>query len=87
MPEWGTDAYPAPIVDEAQALQHAKSVLYGLRDSPQAQAEARQIQLKHGSRRAGLPPSGRQGAPRRQAAPRGASPASSHHEAQAELFT
>jgi len=80
IPEWGTDAYPAPIVDEAPALHHAKNVLYGLRQSEAAQAEAQQIQLKHGSRRAGLPHSGR-------ATKRRVSASTPRSTAQAELFT
>jgi deoxyribodipyrimidine photo-lyase len=57
VPEWGSDAYPAPIVDERTALDHAKAVLYGLRATPQARAEADAVQDRHGSRKAGLPPS------------------------------
>jgi deoxyribodipyrimidine photo-lyase len=57
VPEWGSDAYPSPIVDERTALAHAKAVLYGLRATPQARAEADAVQDRHGSRKAGLPPS------------------------------
>ena len=69
VPEFGTPAYPAPIVDERKALAAAKERLYGLRRGPAARAEADAIQQRHGSRRSGLPPSG---APRR--APRPAVP-------------
>jgi deoxyribodipyrimidine photo-lyase len=65
LPELGTPAYPAPIVDERQALAAAKERLYALRRSPEARAEADAIQQRHGSRRSGLPPSGaRRGAAR-----------------------
>jgi deoxyribodipyrimidine photo-lyase len=57
VPEWGTDAYPAPIVDEREALRLAKDRLYGLRKTAQAHQEADAIQQKHGSRKSGLPPS------------------------------
>ena len=56
LPEWGTPAYPAPVVDEAAVLARAKTVLYGLRQQAEVRAEARAIQDRHGSRRAGLPP-------------------------------
>jgi deoxyribodipyrimidine photo-lyase len=58
VPEFGTDAYPPPIVDEVAALKRAKDRLYGLRSAPAARAEADAVQRKHGSRQAGLPPSG-----------------------------
>ncbi len=50
--------YPAPIVDEKSALRSAKERLYGVRQSPEARAEADSIQARHGSRKSGLPPSG-----------------------------
>ncbi|XVJ68322.1 MAG: deoxyribodipyrimidine photolyase [Rhizobacter sp.] len=56
VPEFGTPAYPPPIVDEKLALQQAKDRLYGVRKSSTAHAEAAQIQNKHGSRKSGLPP-------------------------------
>ena len=59
VPEFGTLAYPAPIVDERATLKHAKDRLYGLRATPEARAEAGAVQHKHGSRKSGLPPSGR----------------------------
>jgi len=58
LPEWGTPAYPAPIVDEAAALKRAKDTLYGLRRGERAHQEADAIQQRHGSRKAGLPRSG-----------------------------
>lgn len=65
VPELGTPAYPAPIVDERTALADMKSQLYALRQTQAARAEADAIQQKHGSRRSGLPPTRR----RRAAAP------------------
>jgi deoxyribodipyrimidine photo-lyase len=59
VPEWGTPAYPAPIVDEQAAARAAKERMYGLRGLPEARNEADQIQERHGSRLSGLPPSGR----------------------------
>jgi deoxyribodipyrimidine photo-lyase len=58
VPEFGTAAYPAPIVDERQALAFAKDRMYGQRATPEARAEADAVQHKHGSRKSGLPPSG-----------------------------
>jgi deoxyribodipyrimidine photo-lyase len=56
--------YPGPIIDDAAAVQHAKQRLYGLRGSAAARAEADAIQQRHGSRKSGLPPSGRAAAPK-----------------------
>jgi deoxyribodipyrimidine photo-lyase len=56
LPEFGTPAYPKPIVDERSAVAAAKQQLYGLRQTPQARGEAHAIQHKHGSRKSGLPP-------------------------------
>jgi deoxyribodipyrimidine photo-lyase len=58
VPEWGSDAYPAPIVDERAALAAARERLWALRGTRDARAEADTIQQRHGSRRSGLPPSG-----------------------------
>lgn len=58
VPEFGTPAYPAPIVDERAAVAAAKERLYGLRRRDDARAEADAIQARHGSRKSGLPPSG-----------------------------
>jgi deoxyribodipyrimidine photo-lyase len=63
VPEFGTPAYPAPIVDERAAIAAAKQALYGLRRSDGARTEADAIQLRHGSRRSGLPPTGGRPAP------------------------
>ena len=56
IPEYGSDAYPAPIVDERAAMKHAKDRMYGLRATPLAQAQADAVQQKHGSRKSGLTP-------------------------------
>lgn len=56
VPEFGTRAYPSPIVDERSAILFAKSRLYGLRQTASARAEADAIQVRHGSRKSGLPP-------------------------------
>jgi deoxyribodipyrimidine photo-lyase len=58
VPELGTAAYPAPIVDERAALKFAKDTMYGLRGSASARTEADAVQQRHGSRKAGLPRSG-----------------------------
>jgi deoxyribodipyrimidine photo-lyase len=59
LPEFGTAAYPAPIVDEHAAVAAAKQKLYARRQTGKAHDEASAIQQKHGSRRSGLPPSGK----------------------------
>ncbi len=56
VPEFGSDAYPPPIVDERRAVAAAKERLYGLRQQPQARQEADTIQSRHGSRKSGLAP-------------------------------
>jgi deoxyribodipyrimidine photo-lyase len=56
VPELGTAAYPAPVVDERAAVAAAKERLYGLRKTSAAKNEAQAIQEKHGSRKSGLPP-------------------------------
>lgn len=56
LPEFGSAAYPPPIVDERAAVAAAKDTLYGQRRTREAQAEAGAIQHKHGSRKSGLPP-------------------------------
>jgi deoxyribodipyrimidine photo-lyase len=79
VPEWGTSRYPAPVVDEREALARAKEELYGLRATEAARLEAEGIQQRHGSRKAGLPPTGK----RRRVAPRTIKP---EPPAQGELF-
>jgi deoxyribodipyrimidine photo-lyase len=80
LPEWGTAAYPRPIVEERAVLADIKARLYALRQTASARTEAESIQHKHGSRKAGLPPSaGRPARPR----PTRASPPD---DGQGELF-
>ena len=59
VPEFGSTAYPPPIVDERSALQQARERLYGLRQTAGARAEADAVQSRHGSRKSGLPPTTR----------------------------
>ena len=56
VPEYGTAAYPAPIVNEREAMKAAKDRMYALRGSQAARAEAGAVQARHGSRKSGLPP-------------------------------
>jgi len=67
LPEFGTPAYPAPIVDEREAVAAIRARLHGLRQSGVARVEADAIQQRHGSRRSGLPSAARP--PRRAASP------------------
>ena len=55
MPEFGTPAYPAPIVDARAALSFAQKRLYGLRKAGPVRQEAQAIQQQHGLRKSGLP--------------------------------
>ncbi|CDS50774.1 Deoxyribodipyrimidine photolyase [Polaromonas sp. CG9_12] len=48
--------YPAPVVDDKTAMKAAKDRLYGLRSSAEAHLQARQVLVRHGSRKSGLPP-------------------------------
>ena len=54
VPEFGSVAYPTPIVDEGAAIKFAKGRIYALRNTPQARSEADEVQRKHGSRKSGL---------------------------------
>lgn len=63
IPEYGSADYPAPIVDEREAMRAARERLYPLRRSGPAREEAQKIQERHGSRKSGLPPSGKSGRP------------------------
>jgi len=51
--------YPAPIVDDKLAMKAAKDRMYGLRNTQQARDEANKVQAKHGSRKSGLPQTGK----------------------------
>lgn len=59
LPEFGTPAYPAPIVDEREAVAEIKARLHQLRQTAPARAEADALQQRHGSRRSGLPSTAR----------------------------
>ena len=59
VPEFESSAYPKPIVDEQHAVAFAKEKMYGRRASPDAKREASAVQQRHGSRKSGLPPSGK----------------------------
>jgi deoxyribodipyrimidine photo-lyase len=81
VPEFGSPDYPAPIVDEKAALKATKELMYGQRAKPEARAEADAVQQRHGSRKAGLPPSGM-----KRSAGRSKAPASTTPSPQGELF-
>ena len=51
--------YPAPIVDNTKAMREAREALYGLRRMAGHGDVAQQIATKHGSRKAGIPMTGR----------------------------
>lgn len=59
VPEFDSMAYPKPIVDERDAVMFAKEKMYGLRARPDVKHEANAVQQRHGSRKSGLPPSGK----------------------------
>lgn len=72
--------YPAPVVDDKAAVKAAKDRLYALRQTEFARAEAEAVQARHGSRRSGLPPTGKRAGSRR------APPRTTHDPAQGSLF-
>jgi deoxyribodipyrimidine photo-lyase len=83
--------YPGPIVDEKSALRAAKDRMYALRAQDEARREASAVQARHGSRKAGLPPTGRRrtgatGARRGAAAPAEASGKRPGDAVQGDLF-
>ncbi len=55
VPEYGTSAYPAPIVEERSALERARGRIHSVRNTAAAREEAARVQHRHGSRRSGLP--------------------------------
>ena len=57
--EAATLNYPGPIVDHAAAAKAAKDALYGLRKGAGHRSAASRIAEKHGSRKAGIPMTGR----------------------------
>jgi deoxyribodipyrimidine photo-lyase len=66
-----TSSYPRPIVDQGLAAKAAKEAIYALRKKAGHYEEALGIVAKHGSRRAGIPMTGR----KPQARSKGARPA------------
>ena len=60
--------YPAPIVDNARAAKAARDALYALRKDAGHTAAAGRIAAKHGSRKAGIPMTGRKPVANRQTA-------------------
>ena len=58
-PSAGSMRYPQPIVSHAEAAKAARDVLYARRRGSGHQEAARQIAAKHGSRKAGIPMTGR----------------------------
>jgi deoxyribodipyrimidine photo-lyase len=52
-------AYPAPVVDNANAMRAAREALHGLRRAAGHEHLAQVIATKHGSRKAGIPMTGR----------------------------
>ena len=58
-PGASTLRYPAPLVDNASAMREAREALYGLRRRAGHGDVAQEIATKHGSRRSGIPMTGR----------------------------
>lgn len=58
-PEAGALRYPSPIVDNVSAVKAARDALYGIRNHADHRQAADAIAAKHGSRKAGLPMTGR----------------------------
>ena len=58
-PGAGTLAYPPPIIDHEDAARTARAALHAVRVSTDHRAQAGQIADKHGSRKAGIPMTGR----------------------------
>jgi deoxyribodipyrimidine photo-lyase len=57
--------YPARLVDHETSAAAARERIYGIRGDASFRAAAAAIQVRHGSRRAGLPPAGSAGSRRR----------------------
>ena len=58
-PDAATLNYPGPIVDNAAAAKAAREALYALRKGSEHREAAQKIVKKHGSRKAGIPMTGR----------------------------
>ncbi len=56
-------AYPPPIVDHAVAARSARDAVYSVRQGPNHKQAANEIVAKHGSRKTGLPTTGRKRKP------------------------
>jgi deoxyribodipyrimidine photo-lyase len=52
-------AYPEPIVDYIKAAKAARDAIYVVRKSPEHKAAAKRIVQKHGSRKSGMPMTGK----------------------------
>lgn len=52
-------SYPMPVVDHVEAARTARQRIYGIRKGPEFRAAADAIQDKHGSRKSGIPMTGR----------------------------
>lgn len=51
IPELGTDAYPPPIVDHAQAVREARAKLADFRKHEGVREQIAEVTRKHGSRK------------------------------------
>ena len=56
-------SYPAPIVDNAKAARAAREALYSLRKTAAHSEKANRIADRHGSRKSGIPMTGRRAKP------------------------
>lgn len=63
-PDASALSYPSPIVDHTAAAQAAREALYAVRRRADHKDTAHEIAAKHGSRKAGLPPTTPSGKPR-----------------------
>jgi deoxyribodipyrimidine photo-lyase len=55
IPEFGTDRYPAPIVDHRAAMREARDKIWAVRKLAATRAEAANVQERHGSRKRPAP--------------------------------
>jgi deoxyribodipyrimidine photo-lyase len=58
-------SYPIPVVDHVEAAARARQSIYAVRKGGAFRTTANAIQSKHGSRKSGLPPTGRRPAARK----------------------
>ncbi|MEO0917671.1 MAG: FAD-binding domain-containing protein, partial [Pseudomonadota bacterium] len=59
--------YPEPIVDHLGAAKSARERIWAVRRGPEFRTEAAAIQMKHGSRKSGIPNRGRRTRPKQAA--------------------